>query len=89
MTLRITLEIVPFGNEANKRTIYQFDISNTGTSTKSGKTRYEAQQLIPTPEDGGWVGFGCKLLHRREDGAIKLAGKLLQHLGPSYGYLGT
>lgn len=89
MTLRVTLEIVPFGNEANKRTIYQFDVSNTGTSTKSGKTRYHAHQLIPAPADGGWVGFHRKMLHRREDGAVSLARKLLEWLEPSTGYPST
>lgn len=79
MTLRVTLEIVPFGIEANKRTLYQFDISNTGTATKSGKTRYEYHQMLP---DTPWNETG-KLIHHRSNGALSLARKLLERYEPS------
>lgn len=78
MTLRITLEIVPFGIEVNKRTIYQFDISNTGTATKSGKTRYEMHQMIP---DMPWDET-YKLMHERKWGAVRLARKALERMEP-------
>lgn len=75
MTLRVTLEIVPFGIEENKRTIYTLNISNMGSKTKGGKTRY--RMLLEPP-----LSDPVKLLHIRGDGAVKLARKALQWLEP-------
>lgn len=36
MTLRATIEIVPFGNEDNKSEIYRVDISNQGETKNLG-----------------------------------------------------
>jgi hypothetical protein len=83
LTLRVTLEIVPFGVEANKRTIYQFDISNMGSRTKAGKTRYKMLQKHPAIPDSD---NGSLFLHKREKGALALARKVLQRLEPSHGY---
>lgn len=83
MTLRITLEIVPHGNEAEKRIIYQFDIWNMGSQTKHGKTRYAYRQVIP--DVAPWDIEQGKMLHRRSSGAVGLARKLLARFEPSTG----
>lgn len=36
MTLRVTIEIIPFGDESNKRTLHVVNISNTGKVERPG-----------------------------------------------------
>lgn len=64
MTLRVTIEIVPFGVEENKRAIHVIELHNTGTKTWAGATRYDMDL------DGKRMEF--KVLHDREDGALIL-----------------
>lgn len=77
MTLRVTLEIVPHGNEEKKHTIYQFDIGNQASMTKKGRTRYKAI-CEPKPFKLGMAPHTIKLSHYREHGAIRLARMALQ-----------
>lgn len=77
MTLRVTLEIVPFGVEAEKRTIYTIDIGNQASQTKNGRTRYKAC-VTPQPFKLASAMPVFKLAHYREQGAIKLARMALQ-----------
>ena len=78
MTLRITIEIVPFGIEANKSTLYQIDVSSLGTRTRKRQTRYLLEQKIP--DAAPWEDASYKIRHYRERGAITLARKALQRL---------
>lgn len=66
---------MPFGVEANKRTIHTIDISNIGrldTFPEGTLCRYR------TIADGAEQKFA--ILHYREDGAIKLAAEALERL---------
>lgn len=68
MTLRITLEIVPFGEEENKRIIEVINISNSGmTDFDTYQYRIEDNRYKQFREDDVWVE------HIRSDGALKLA----------------
>lgn len=75
MTLRMTIEIVPFGAEPDKRTIHTINISN--------------MRLISQTLDGVTCGYEIKLdgvalpheiTHVRQDGALALCLKALEHL---------
>lgn len=74
MTLRVTIEIVPFGVEEDKRTIFNFDIGNMAKKTKNGRTRYRAYWIHN--EDGIIEAFN--LAHHGEHGALRLAQKVLR-----------
>lgn len=76
MTLRCTIEIVPFGVEENKRQIFRFDITNNGAVVDgddhclySVKVKNQDGELIR-----GYMG----LVHRRSDGAVKLVKRALE-----------
>ena len=75
MTLRVTLEIVPFGDEANKRTIHTIDISNLGVH---GMFKDGTLCAYGTALDGIEKPF--PIYHYRENGAIKLAYEVLARL---------
>lgn len=77
MTLRVTLEIVPHGIEADKEIIYQFDIGNMASQTKKGRTRYRVISE-PKPFKLGMAPHTFKLCHYREHGAIRLARMALE-----------
>lgn len=87
MTLRVTLEIVPFGDEEKKRTIHIIDICNEGSKTDLGRTRYRA---VAKPEPFRLANNLpiFKLAHYREDGAIKLARKALQRAERLFPHMG-
>lgn len=72
MTLRLTAEIVPFGEEGAKREIGTVEIYNTGTVTADAhgvvcnyEANYNGRRL-------------CLGLHRREDGWMPLAARALR-----------
>jgi hypothetical protein len=89
MTLRITIEVIPFGDEDQKQGIYKFDIHNTGLVRNEGfgheVCSYKAeifrfntetiQDLLGSPE---WEKEGEFVVkeHDRRDGAIELARKV-------------
>lgn len=72
MTLRITFEIVPFGDESRAYKIHQLEIHNLGTKTAAGATRYAADL------DGERINM--TFLHKREEGALKLAKVVLNKM---------
>lgn len=79
MTLRVTLEVVPFGKEGKKFKIGHMDISNMGTY--DGKDyEYSAKQFT---EDGELKieSVDGSLAHRRDDGPWWLVRKALQLKG--------
>lgn len=73
MTLRVTLEIVPFGEEANKRTIHVVDISNMGKRSKSTYTDICNYKVVL---DG--VELPGLLPHSRAAGAFQLVKLVMQ-----------
>lgn len=68
MTLRITLEIVPFGNEDAKRTIHTINVSNMG---KYSASEHTDGYLYSVKLDGELIMEN--LYHSRSHGALKLA----------------
>lgn len=72
MTLRVTLEIVPFGNEDEKRTIETVNISNIGFDLDSCKYMYYV-------EHNEYKEFKSKIVvyHDRNQGALVLAQKAI------------
>lgn len=75
MTLRVTLEIIPFGVESNKRTIEVINISNVEqTDLDLFVYRIEDNRYKEFREDDQFVE------HKRSDGALQLVAKALSRL---------
>lgn len=78
MTLRVTLEIVPHGDEKRKYSIGVLDIHNKGEADL-GHCQYHAQQysdgltLLKETADG-------TLFHRRDKGPWQLVKKAIESL---------
>lgn len=76
MTLRVKIEIVPYGVEENAREIYRFDIFNKGRADKM--TKYGVIELDQEKKTGGlWTN---DVWHRREKGALELIRHVLERL---------
>ena len=74
MVLRVTLEIVPFGDEGEAIEISRFDIFNKGQA-EFGHCRYG---VIEINKDGAGL-WNDEILHRRNLGAEALVKKVLAH----------
>ena len=75
MTLRVTIEIVPFGEESQKRTIETINISNwEQIGFDLYNYRIEDNRYKEFREDDEWVE------HSRKDGALILVSKALAKL---------
>lgn len=75
MTLRVTLEIVPYGNEALKREIEVINISNEGAVNLS-----ECIYAIEHNDYKNASGKTPRVKHTREEGALVLVKKALEKL---------
>jgi hypothetical protein len=78
MTLRVTLEIVPFGDETKKRTIRQLDIFNMGQVPGSNNYEYGVIDIDPEKNTGGL--YQETVYHLRDHGASALVSKVLRYL---------
>ena len=83
MVLRVILQIVPFGDEANAREIGRLDIFNKGIADptpdgwdRGGYHKYGVIELTPK------TGFmnDKEVMHRRFDGAWELVRKAIDEL---------
>lgn len=73
MTLRVTLEIIPFGNEENSYVIDTFNISNVGKA----EGRDEFKYIIERNEYKEFSNTSEMLNHDRKKGAVALAARAL------------
>ncbi len=90
MTLRVTFEIVPHGDESRKYPIHQLDIHNRGTLEEylpGGVTmcKYDYELCDVTQDREGTpalsvVDNGFDIEHVREQGALELVTKVLLNL---------
>lgn len=78
MTLRVTLEIVPFGDESKKRIIETINVSNLGRYQGDDSDLF--QYVIEHNNYKNYTDTTPRVSHFRKDGAICLAYKALQHL---------
>jgi hypothetical protein len=78
MTLRVILQIVPFGDETAIREIGRLDIFNKGTFCDFDGLVYEYGIIEMTPKSGAL--HDETVLHRREHGAWQLVWKALNDL---------
>lgn len=82
MTLRVKLEIVPFGDESRTREIGRLDIFNQGEVPRTdGLYNYGVIELTPTR---GWL-WSDSVVHERQKGAWELVRNVLESfdiLGP-------
>lgn len=84
MTLRCTLEIVPYGDESSKYLLREFDISNVGVVERQGfghdLCAYWVDVYEPTLADGRVLerAFPLPETHDRRDGAELLVAKVLE-----------
>ena len=73
MTLRVTISVVPFGNEDNEYELDQINISNLGSA--NGLTTYGVEvNKYKTGKSDFFVQ------HKRRDGSTELARKVLERL---------
>ena len=87
MTLRATLEIVPYGDETAKREIYRLDISNIGLVERGafGNDIYrykvnlsgKVDERLRKEGEPEWEHFETDFIerHNRRDGAVALVAK--------------
>ncbi len=75
MTLRITIEIVPCGDERYKRTLREINVSNIGP-TRDEKVPSDLENCDYAVKTGGATA-GCIHCHNRDDGATELARRAL------------
>lgn len=71
MTVRITLEIVPFGQEHKKYRIHVVDVNNMLEYLSNGKCLYRVVHQNITRNEGGLLDL--PIAHLRRDGPLKLA----------------
>ena len=71
--IRVTIELLPFGEEARRSTLATVNIANQGTTNKKGETYYAVEKCNA---DGS---FASRLYvwHRRSDGVAALVRKAL------------
>lgn len=74
MTLRVTIEIIPFGVEEDARVIDVINISNVGRKMDPTFHRYLVEHNCYK------TGKGLNIVHRREDGALALAALALDEI---------
>lgn len=77
MTLRVTVEIVPYGVEEEKYTIRQLDIFNKGRVDLS-RCEYGVIDINPEKEEYGL--HEKEIIHRRDLGAMQLIKKAVEEL---------
>jgi hypothetical protein len=79
MTLRVTFEIVPFGEEDNKRKIREINISNLGPANKdllrSDVCEYGVEIDKYKTDD-----YDYRVVHNRNDGDISLVNLVLKEV---------
>jgi len=82
MTLRVTIEIVPFGDEDNKRTLEVIDISNeTYDRTPENDYGQICDYEFISVDDKTWVPVrGTITHHKRSDGYRQLVKRTIQAL---------
>lgn len=78
MTLRVKLEIVPFGDEARAYEIGRLDIFNIGPGVQPGLHVYG---VIDMPQNGKAGLYKDTVQHHRPDGAWELVRKVIATLG--------
>lgn len=82
MTLRVKLEVVPYGDEDKAYEIGRLDIFNKGPAVSEDGTSlggfHEYGVIELTPKDGAMHDF--TVLHRRWEGAWKLVDRVLSEL---------
>lgn len=78
MTMRVRLEIIPFGMENMAYTIHKIDVNNTLRILESGHYIYNVIHQNVTRNEGGMLDGS--IAHRRQDGPLVLAAAALQAL---------
>lgn len=79
MTLRMVLEIIPFGDETRARTIETLNISNVSFREGPGPNGEDVYVV----EHNSYKNYNDntpRVFHRREDGAMKLVEKALNNV---------
>lgn len=77
MTLRVTLSIVPFGDETKERVIETLNISNTTFEEGRGPNGEDIYRVEHNKYKAGRDRSPC-VAHFRSDGAFKLAELAIQ-----------
>lgn len=78
MTLRVIVQIIPFGDEAKARTVETLNISNTGNYGLSMPPQYE--YIIEHNEYKSGKKDLPKVLHNRDHGALELVRKAIERV---------
>lgn len=77
MTLRVTIEVVPFGDESHSKIIHTLNINNV--SFKEGRSALgEDTYVIEVDNCKNYSDKTPKVQHNRSDGALRLVEKALE-----------
>lgn len=80
MTLRIEISIIPFGDETEKKVIETFNISNiTMWETFPDQEVGDNLYVVEHNDYKNYNEDNYRLLHKRQNGAIELASKVLSY----------
>lgn len=84
MTLRLTVEIVPFGMEEAKIAIHLIEISNVGKSPgRDGFHLYKISvdgKALDSKIPPHGIEHDSRIMHKRSDGALKLCEIALERI---------
>lgn len=80
MTLRVTVEIIPFGEENKARTIEILNISNVTFDEGEGPNK-SSKYVIEHNDYKNYTDDTPRVFHERTDGALTLIRKALEKLG--------
>lgn len=76
--IKVTIELYPFGVEAEKRTIGEMFIANDGTGTHElGNYSYGIRKVDSSLSCSDWHHVGITKRHKREEGIYELIRKIL------------
>lgn len=76
MTIRITIEIVPYGIEGNKFVIYEIEASNQRTIEEKGFGNTICLYEYRLHDEEALIAQG-EVTHNRKEGALTLVSKIL------------
>jgi hypothetical protein len=86
--LRITIELIPFGVEANKKTISELVVGNTGVKNERDEHIYNVYGWVEHEPTGNYLlddrfqkeEFKGKVSHNRENGVFVLLYNIINRI---------
>lgn len=74
----VTIDLLPFGDESQRRTLRELFIANSGRIPHTAWTRYRVWEESPYDTDGTIRRADWLSIHEREDGVERLVERVLR-----------